>query len=62
MRAEGQSLRQIATKLGVGYGTVRAKTPKGVSSKPHPERAVERLANHTRLQREVKRINNGSRA
>jgi DNA invertase Pin-like site-specific DNA recombinase len=25
MRAEGQSLRQIASKLRVGYGTVRAR-------------------------------------
>jgi DNA invertase Pin-like site-specific DNA recombinase len=25
MRAEGQSLRQIAANLGVGYGTVRAR-------------------------------------
>ena len=25
MRAEGQSLRQVATTLGVGYGTVRAR-------------------------------------
>jgi DNA invertase Pin-like site-specific DNA recombinase len=27
MRAGGQSLRQIAAKLGVGYGTVRARLP-----------------------------------
>jgi len=28
LRAEGASLRQIAEKLGVGYGTVRARLRK----------------------------------
>jgi DNA invertase Pin-like site-specific DNA recombinase len=29
LKAQGQSLRQIATKLGVGYGTVRARLLNG---------------------------------
>jgi DNA invertase Pin-like site-specific DNA recombinase len=29
LKARGLSLRQIAAKLGVGYGTVRARLPKG---------------------------------
>jgi len=29
MRVEGQSLEQIAKKLGVGYGTVRARLQAG---------------------------------
>src|SRR5712664_1225384 len=29
LKEQGQSLRQIATKLGVGYGTVRARIHKG---------------------------------
>jgi DNA-binding CsgD family transcriptional regulator len=29
LKVEGQSLRQIAANLGVGYGTVRARLLKG---------------------------------
>ena len=34
LRAEGHSLRQIAAKLGVGYGTVRARLLKGELKTP----------------------------
>ena len=34
LQAEGQSIRQIAVKLGVGYGTVRERL-RGLSGKPH---------------------------
>jgi DNA invertase Pin-like site-specific DNA recombinase len=34
MRAEGQSLRQIAEKLGVGYGTVRERLKNGERKTP----------------------------
>jgi DNA-binding CsgD family transcriptional regulator len=34
MRAEGQSLRQIAEQLGVGYGTVRERLKDGERKNP----------------------------
>jgi transposase len=34
MRAEGQSLRQIAEQLGVGYGTVRERLKDGERKTP----------------------------
>jgi len=41
MRAEGQSLRQVAEKLGVGYGTVRERLKDG-------ERKTPRKMDHER--------------
>ena len=34
MRTEGQSLRQIADKLGIGYGTVRARLQNALAKNP----------------------------
>ena len=44
MRAEGQTLEQIAENLGIGYGTVRARLQKALAKNPgekHPRKRPE---------------------
>lgn len=43
MRAEGQSLKQIAEKLGVGYGTVRARLQEEQRKTPRESRQLTPL-------------------
>ena len=45
MRAEGQTLEQIAENLGVGYGTVRARLQNTLAKNPdekHPQKRLEK--------------------
>src|ERR1700693_780275 len=43
MRAEGQTLEQIAENLGVGYGTVRARLQNALAKNPGEKRPQKRL-------------------
>src|SRR6202795_301790 len=47
MRAEGQTLEQIAEKLGVGYGTVRARLQNALAKNPDEKRPQKRLEKDT---------------
>jgi DNA invertase Pin-like site-specific DNA recombinase len=47
MRAEGQTLEQIAAILGVGYGTVRARLQNTLAKNPGEERIRKRLEKDT---------------
>src|SRR5579863_7000424 len=47
MRAEGQTLEQIAANLGVGYGTVRARLRNTVAKNPGEKRPQKRLIKDT---------------
>ncbi len=47
MRAEGQSLQQIAENLGVGYGTVRARLQNTLAKNPGETHPQKRLENNT---------------
>jgi DNA invertase Pin-like site-specific DNA recombinase len=47
MRAEGQSLQQIAESLGVGYGTVRAPLQNALAKNPGEKRSQKRLIEDT---------------
>ena len=40
MKAEGRSLRSIAERLGVGYGTVRMRLAAGERKTPGPRAAA----------------------
>jgi DNA-binding NarL/FixJ family response regulator len=47
MRAEGQTLEQIAEKPGVGYGTVRARFQNALAKNPGEKRPQKRLEKDT---------------
>jgi DNA-binding CsgD family transcriptional regulator len=42
MIAEGQTLEQIAEKLGIGYGTVRARLQNALAKNPGEKRPRKR--------------------
>jgi DNA-directed RNA polymerase specialized sigma24 family protein len=47
MRAEGQTLEQIAENLGVGYGTVRARLQNTIAKNPGEMQPQKRLEKDT---------------
>jgi DNA invertase Pin-like site-specific DNA recombinase len=47
MRAEGQTLEQIAANLGVSYGTVRARLQNALAKNPGEKRPQKRLEKDT---------------
>ena len=47
MRAEGQTLEQIAENLVVGYGTVRARLQNALAKNPGEKRPQKRLEKDT---------------